>query len=128
MPQCDMALRKTAAPVSQANRSPSQSVELMKLQAAIDFEKALPCVVHSSAVQAIPIDGQSEAELIQAAERQIKLIGRLFRKLQHLTQPSPRSRDGWVRKQWRDHRPQVIRDELVDHNLSLQAAILSPNS
>ncbi|WP_308430891.1 hypothetical protein, partial [Deinococcus metalli] len=92
--------------VSQATRLPIQSVEFMEMldgmaqeyaadsvqavQAAIDFEKALLSVAQSSAVQAIPIDGQSEAERVEAAERQIKLIGRLFQELQGLTQPAER--------------------------------------
>ncbi len=58
------------------------------VQAAIDFEKALLSVAHSSAVQAIPIEGQTEAERVKAAERQTKLLGRLFQTLQNLTQPA----------------------------------------
>ena len=59
--------------------------------AAMDFEKALLNIAQSIAAQAIRVgESEQEAERIKAAERQVKLIGTLFKQLEVATQAPPR--------------------------------------
>lgn len=65
------------------------SVEAMS--AAMDFEKALLTIAHTLAGQAIRIgDLEHEAERVKAAERQVKLLGKLYTQLQQITQGAGR--------------------------------------
>lgn len=65
------------------------SVEAMS--AAMDFEKALLTIAHTLAEQAIRIgDLEHEAERVKAAERQVKLLGKLYTQLQQITQGAGR--------------------------------------
>lgn len=65
------------------------SVEAMS--AAMDFEKALLTIAHTLAEQAIRMgDLEHEAERVKAAERQVKLLGKLYTQLQQITQVAGR--------------------------------------
>ncbi len=57
--------------------------------AAMHFERVLLKVAHDVAGQAIRVgEPETEAERIKAAERQVRLIGKLYAQLQAVTQPS----------------------------------------
>jgi hypothetical protein len=59
--------------------------------AAIEFEKALLNIAQTLAEQAIRIGAlDQEDERIKAAERQVKLLGKLYGQLQAVTQPAGR--------------------------------------
>ena len=97
--------RKKAAPDQQPDQllAPQQSdlmdvVENMAqdlamdstqaMQAAMEFERTLLTLAHTIAAQAIRVDeGDTEAERVKAAQRQVKLIGQPFDDFQNLTQP-----------------------------------------
>ena len=65
------------------------SVEAMS--AAMDFEKALLTIAHTLAGQAIGIgDLEHEPERVKTAERQVKLLGKLYTQLQQITQVAAR--------------------------------------
>ncbi|QLG13501.1 hypothetical protein HLB42_21390 (plasmid) [Deinococcus sp. D7000] len=59
--------------------------------AAMEFEKALLGIAKTLAGQAIRMEElEQEDERIKAAERQVKLLGKLYEQLQTVTQPAGR--------------------------------------
>ncbi|MFC5849297.1 hypothetical protein [Deinococcus petrolearius] len=61
------------------------------MMAAVEFEKALLNIAHTLAGQAVRVDELAqEDERVKAAERQIKLLGKLYGQLQVITQPPGR--------------------------------------
>ena len=61
------------------------------MMAAVEFEKALLNIAHTLAGQAIRVDELAqEDERVKAAERQVKLLEKLYGQLQVITQPPGR--------------------------------------
>lgn len=61
------------------------------MMAAVEFEKALLNIAQMLAGQAIRVEELAqEDERIKAAERQVKLLGKLYGQLQSITQPAGR--------------------------------------
>ncbi|GGI66849.1 hypothetical protein [Deinococcus humi] len=72
-----------------ASEMAMDSIEAMS--AAMEFERALLTIAQTLAGQAIRIsDLEYEAERVKAAERQVKLLGKLYTQLQQLTQAAGR--------------------------------------
>ena len=61
------------------------------MMAAVEFEKALLNIAQMLAGQAIRVEELAqEDERIKAAERQVKLLGKLYGQLQSITHPAGR--------------------------------------
>lgn len=99
--------RKKVSPELQVSALPIQGMDMMEMLedmagdlviesreamvAAIEFEKALLSIAQTLAGQAIRIEElEQEDERIKAAERQVKLLGKLYGQLQVVTQPAGR--------------------------------------